>query len=89
MEAIFEEMIRLQDAFLGELDSRRYPVLGFDAPQRSGILSIPHPDAAQLVRILAEKGVSVTQRGGFLRIAPHFYNTEEDMARAAALLNEV
>ena len=89
MEAIFEEMIRLQDVFLGALDSRRYPVLGFGAAQRSGILSLPHPDAAQLVRTLAENGVSVTQRGGFLRIAPHFYNTEEDLLRAAALLNEV
>ena len=89
MEAIFEEMIRLQDVFLGVLDSQRYPVLGFGAAQRSGILSLPLPDTAQLVRTLAENGVSVTQRGGFLRIAPHFYNTEEDLLRAAALLNEV
>ena len=89
MEAIFEEVIRLQDTFLKQLDTRRYPVLGFDAAHRSGILSIPHPEAAQLVRSLAENGISVTQRGGFLRIAPHFYNTEEDMLRAATLLNEI
>lgn len=89
MEAIFEEIIRLQDTFLKQLDTRRYPVLGFDAAHRSGILSIPHPEAAQLVRTLAENGVSVTQRGGFLRIGPHFYNTEEDMLRAATLLNEI
>jgi selenocysteine lyase/cysteine desulfurase len=38
-------------------------------------------------RALLKQHVILTERGGYLRIAPHFYNTEEEMERAANLLN--
>src|SRR5690606_13191850 len=46
---------------------------------RAGIISVPHPDAPGLVEALAERGVDVVHKGGFLRVSPHFYNTREDV----------
>jgi selenocysteine lyase/cysteine desulfurase len=61
--------------------------------QRSGILSFTHPDRdlrALARRMAAEKiQVSLRQdRAGtaFLRLSPHFYNTEAEAARVLALM---
>jgi len=36
---------------------------------------------------LQKENVICTERGGYLRIAPHFYNTDEELERAAHLLS--
>jgi selenocysteine lyase/cysteine desulfurase len=56
--------------------------------ERSGILSFttpddPHKTAAQL----KAGGVEVTVRAGRLRLAPHFYNDEEDVERVKKTLS--
>jgi selenocysteine lyase/cysteine desulfurase len=88
LEAISAEAYRLQDAFLSALDLRRFhPVFGPEI-QRTPILSLIVPEGADKVRrYLLKNNVVCTERGGYLRVAPHFYNTEEEMERAAKLLN--
>lgn len=90
VEAIAAEIFRLQDVFLRALDrSKIRPVLGPDET-RSSIVSLIVPgDANAARRALLKQNVITTERGGYLRIAPHFYNTEEELERAAHLLNEV
>jgi cysteine desulfurase/selenocysteine lyase len=88
IEAIRSEILRLQDVFLSSLDRQRFRPVFAPAEQRSSIISLVTPQKANTFRraLLKEK-VICTERGGYLRIAPHFYNTEEEMIRVAELLN--
>lgn len=54
----------------------------------SGIVSIRKDgwDAAEAAAKMLENGISVSPRHGYLRAAPHFYNTEEEVARYLELL---
>ncbi|MCG6957699.1 MAG: aminotransferase class V-fold PLP-dependent enzyme [Gemmatimonadetes bacterium] len=59
---------------------------GFDlrlAPEedRSAIVMIRHADPAGAVGHLAEHGIIVDHRPGFVRVSPHFYNTREELDR--------
>ncbi len=73
--------------------------LGFEAagpvsgPNASGILSVTHPDvdSARLVERLQAAGVTASlrharDRRAYLRWSPHFYNTEEEIARAVKIV---
>jgi selenocysteine lyase/cysteine desulfurase len=42
---------------------------------------LPGRDASELARRLMEKKIAVAARHGALRVSPHFYNNEEDLAR--------
>jgi selenocysteine lyase/cysteine desulfurase len=88
LEAIRSEVFRLQDVFLSALDQGRCrPVFGPEAP-RTPILSLIAPEGAEQARRRLLKGnVVCTDRGGYLRVAPHFYNTDEEMISAAELIN--
>lgn len=85
VETIAREIARLQAVFLAALDhARSRPIF---ADQRSSILSLVAPNADAVRRALLKENVICTERGGYLRIAPHFYNTDADMERAASLIN--
>jgi selenocysteine lyase/cysteine desulfurase len=43
-------------------------------------------DSAAVVAKLAENGISVSPRFGWIRAAPHFYGNEADVARFLELL---
>jgi kynureninase len=57
-----------------------------DEENRSAIVMIRHPNPAGAVRHLAERGVIVDHRPGFVRVSPHFYNTEEELDRCVDVL---
>lgn len=48
---------------------------------RTSIVMIRHDDPPGAVRHLAERGVIVDHRPGYIRVSPHFYNTEEEIDR--------
>ena len=58
---------------------------------RSSIVSIPLGDAepASLLAELKRRGVVGSARDGNLRLAIHFYNHEDDIARVTAALSEL
>ena len=60
----------------------------WDPGERSGIVSVLHPrrPAEALAAHLEQRGIRVAHRAGRLRIAPHFYNTEEEVDRVVAEL---
>jgi selenocysteine lyase/cysteine desulfurase len=88
IENIKREVLRLQDMILEELDRDRFSPVVFDEPHRSGILSVMcREDPGKLVKALEPKGVICSSRGGHLRLAPHFYNSEDEIQRAVSLLN--
>jgi kynureninase len=58
--------------------------------RRGGLVRVRIPggpaEAERLVHRLLERDVVVDQRGDALRISPHFFNSEEDLARCFAEL---
>jgi kynureninase len=52
-----------------------------DPDHRSAIVMVHHHDPAGAVRHVADHGVIVDHRPGFVRISPHVYNTEEEIDR--------
>jgi selenocysteine lyase/cysteine desulfurase len=54
-----------------------------------GLRMPPRLDAAAVVRVLKERRVHVSLRGSALRISPHVYNDQEDVAALAEALREV
>jgi len=90
LEDIRQEVFRLQDLFLDDLDQGFYQVQRFEPKHRSGIISIvPKGDAVKLAKVLTKEKVVVTERGGYLRLAPHFYLDDEQLVRAASVFNRV
>jgi cysteine desulfurase / selenocysteine lyase len=93
MEDVTAEVWRLQDVFLSELDHSKFRPLFPVTGQRSTILSLVSlvegltPDVIE--RKLRDEKVVCTARGGYLRIAPHFYNTDDQLKRVAGLLNRM
>lgn len=56
--------------------------------ERSGILSFRHPDIGtdELFSLLSNASVVSSAREGSIRLSPHFYNNEEDIARFLEVL---
>ncbi|MBT3201754.1 MAG: aminotransferase class V-fold PLP-dependent enzyme [Phycisphaerales bacterium] len=83
-----DEIFRLQDLFIDRVDTDRYRPLIFAPANRSGILSMEtDADIDTILTTLAEQGISLSSRGGYLRIAPHFYNDDAEIIRTAEALN--
>jgi selenocysteine lyase/cysteine desulfurase len=57
-----------------------------DPDHRSAIVMVRHPDPPAAVRHLARQGVIVDHRPGFVRVSPHFYNTEDEVDRCVDAL---
>lgn len=55
----------------------------------SPIVAVPMANAAQVAARLKEERILVSARHGLLRISPHFYNNEADIARLAKSLAAV
>jgi len=91
VENIKNEIFRLQNLFLASLNNKKFTPLVMPEKHRSGILSIDcgKEDTAQVINQLAEKNILCSSRGDYLRIAPHFYNDDEEMLKAATALNEL
>lgn len=57
------------------------------APEsRSAIVMVAHDDPKGAVAHLAAQGVIVDHRPGFVRISPHFYNTDDEIDRCVEAL---
>jgi kynureninase len=90
IEAIRAEVFRLQDVFLAQCDPALIRPLRFAETNRSGIVAmLVGGDLHKIMRRLAEMGTVMTGPVGYLRLAPHFYQEDGQMVRAAELLNRV
>lgn len=54
--------------------------------RRTAIVMVRHHDPPGAVAYLSSNGVIVDHRPGFVRISPHFYNTEEEIHRCVEVL---
>ncbi len=90
-EAIRAEIFRLQDVFLGEIDQAKYKPVLFREENRSGLLALVPRDKppADIVKAALAEKIKVSTRGGYLRVAPQFWVDDDEMRRAAKVLNEI
>jgi selenocysteine lyase/cysteine desulfurase len=89
--AIRAEILRLQDFLIDALDPALFIVPQPPAVNRSGILGVVPRQAApeDLVARLFGRGFVTSSRGGYLRIAPHLFITDEEIARLGQAMNEL
>jgi selenocysteine lyase/cysteine desulfurase len=57
------------------------PITTRNPDMRGGIVSFETPDASEVARELTKDGVNVWGRDGRVRVSPHLYNTELEIAR--------
>lgn len=95
VDAIAAELLRKRAALVPALQQRGWTVLGADAPliHQSGIVAASKPDVdlPALHARLLEQGIVLSlrtdrQRRHYLRFSPHFYTSDEDLARAVEAL---
>jgi cysteine desulfurase/selenocysteine lyase len=95
IENIAAELLRKRAWLVSALQAKGYTVLNADAkPENAGgIVSFfaPGKDLAALHKTLAEAGVIASLRGdrqgrNYIRLSPHFYNTDTELRRAVELL---
>ncbi len=95
VENIGRELMRKRSYLVPKLQAKGYTVLYADAaPQNcSGIVTFQKPgtDLAALNQTLIEGGVQISLRADrkgqqYLRVSPHFYNTDEELERLLKLL---
>jgi selenocysteine lyase/cysteine desulfurase len=91
IERIAEYDQRLVQHLLDGLDPSKFEVRSPREPERrSTLVFISHKERDRnpwLYAHLRNKGVDVAYRRGMLRLAPHLYNTKDDIDRAVALLH--
>jgi cysteine desulfurase/selenocysteine lyase len=90
LDSIWARIISLVDRLVeGLKDNARVKVRSYLEPEfRSGIVNLACQDPESVVkRLLQERGVIISARGGGLRISPHFYNTEGEVDKLVSGLN--
>lgn len=87
--AIASRILELTDHLCAGLQAKGYQLLSSRrGEERSGIVtfsSLRHR-SEDLYQALRSGGVITSLRGGYLRLAPHFYNTADELDRALHLL---
>ena len=71
------------------VDGKGYELLGHRTPLTgAGIVSFRHPatDSSIIVRRLKEKGIVAAPRQGWVRLAPHFYISPNEIERVLDVL---
>ncbi len=88
IERIERQINALVAALIDDLRERGYRLAADTAPEhRSGIVVALVENPAAVAHRLAEAGLIVTPRGAGVRIAPHFYNTIDEVLRVGAALD--
>ena len=80
----------LQTVFLNAIDRGKYQPLEFASENRSAICAFRCAKRTHdIVTSARNSGLLLTERGGYLRVAPHITNSEAEMLQAAEILNSV
>lgn len=90
LDKIDEYLLDLTDDLCERLANKNYDIVSSRlAGERSAIVCIQHRSglsSAQIAEHLANEQIIVSPRGDRLRIAPHFYNNEQDIRRLVSCL---
>ena len=80
----------LTDRLCSGLKQRGYSILTSRKDgHKSGIVTFKHSTlpSLELYNLLLANRIQGTERAGYIRLSPHFYNTEEEIDEVLALLS--
>ena len=87
IDQIAERVLMLAGVAIGDLQERGYCITADSAPEhRSGIVIVEVDDPTATCARLQNAGIICIPRGKGFRIAPHFYNTEQEVLRVGEAL---
>lgn len=91
IENVLERIQLLGDTIMDEAQKRDYVLkTPLSREQRAGIVSFSGAfDTVKLKDTLASKNVIVNVRAGALRVAPHFYNTQDEILILFKYIDEI
>ncbi|HNP85998.1 MAG TPA: aminotransferase class V-fold PLP-dependent enzyme [Kouleothrix sp.] len=88
IEHVAERILMLAGVAIGDLQERGFTLSASTAPEhRSGIVIPEVADPVAACAKLEAAGIICIPRGKGVRIAPHFYNTEEEVLRVGEVLS--
>jgi len=58
-------------------------------PSQIVTATLPGVDSATLAKKLAEQMINISARRAYLRISPHFYNNEDDVAALLSAIHKL
>jgi selenocysteine lyase/cysteine desulfurase len=79
-------LLRLELAVTG---AEFYQSKGDCLPSQIVTASLPGVDSGALAKTLAEQNINISARRAYLRISPHFYNNEDDVAKLLAAIRKI
>jgi kynureninase len=89
MHALRARNSELTEYLLDRLREHGFRIRGAAAPaDRSALVMVHHDEPAAAVRHLADAGIIVDSRPGYVRVSPHFYNTRDELDHFVATLRE-
>jgi kynureninase len=90
IDAIRAKSVRQTSRLIVLADERGYTVRApRDASRRGGTVAFDVPHAYEISRYLLERDILVDYRpGAGIRVAPHFYTSDEELALAVATIDE-
>jgi cysteine desulfurase/selenocysteine lyase len=74
---------------LAAMGAEFYAAKGACLPSQIVTASLPGADSAALAKKLAEENINISARRAYLRISPHFYNNEDDVAVLLAAIRKL
>jgi len=91
VDAVREHISSVQEPLLEWIKARPdvRSITPFDAEHRAGIVSFAPVEPEATAAALTEEGVVCSARGGAIRLAPHYYNTAEEMERVVQILDRL
>jgi len=85
---IHRHLLSLTDQIIAFCDANGFElVTPREQTKRAGIVTIKHPDAKTIFNDLIEQRIFVSLREGMIRIAPHFYNSDDDLRALFSILH--
>jgi cysteine desulfurase/selenocysteine lyase len=89
IDKIESQVLDLTDYLVKKIDNPNFEIVTpFDRNKRAGIVSFRKKDAdnMEIFKKLKQNNVTCSLREGYLRVAPHFYNTTEEINRLIELV---
>ncbi|MGJ3240317.1 MAG: aminotransferase class V-fold PLP-dependent enzyme [Anaerolineae bacterium] len=91
VENIREKSIRQTSLLIELADAAGYEVVSpRDTAQRAGTVTVNPPNAYAVSRELLARNIKIDYRANAgIRVAPHFYNTDDEVRQAIAMITEI
>ena len=91
IDAIREKSVRQTASLIASADERSWRVNApRDAERRGGTVAFDVPNAAEVARALLARDVVIDYRpGAGIRVAPHFYTTDDELAACVHAIDDI